>query len=145
VKATDLVGHPVMDLATATSIGRIDDAVVDPATRRVAGFVLKKTPAKADWLPWEQVNAVGADAVTVANAEAIVDRGALSGHPLRADKVVGGRVLTNQGWEQSSLADVDFDPATGQVTGLVLADGTTLAPGDLIGIGRYATVVQHPA
>jgi sporulation protein YlmC with PRC-barrel domain len=145
VKTTDLVGHPVMDLATATSIGRIDDAVVDPATRRIAGFVLKKTPAKADWLPWEHVNAVGADAVTVANAGAIVDRGTLAGHPLRADKVIGGRVLTNQGWEQANLADVDLDPGTGQVTGLVLADGTTVAPGDLIGIGRYATVVQHPA
>lgn len=145
MKATDLVGHPLMDLATATSIGRIDDAVVDPATRRVAGFVLKKTPAKADWLPWEQVNAVGTDAVTVANAEVIVDRSALSGHPLRGDKVIGGRVLTNQGWEQATLADIDFDPATGEVTGLVLADGSTVAPEDLIGIGRYATVVQHPA
>ena len=145
MRFTELVGRPVMDLATATGVGHIDDAIVDPSNRRIVGFVLKKTPAKADWLPWEQVKALGADAVTVETAEAIVDRGAVAGHPLRADKIIGGRVLTNQGWELANLADVELDPATGEVTGLVPADGATLPSGDLVGIGRYATVVNHQA
>jgi sporulation protein YlmC with PRC-barrel domain len=143
VKFTDLVTHPVMDLATATSIGRIDDATIDPATRRLTGFVLKKTPAKADWLAWEQVNALGADALTVAGADAIVERPTLSGPLLRAGKVIGGRVLSDQGWELADLADIDLDVATGQVAGLLLADGTSLGPSELVGIGRYATIVKH--
>jgi uncharacterized protein YrrD len=145
VRFTELVTHPVMDLATATSIGRIDDGIVEPSTGRLAGFVLKKTPAKADWLAWDRINALGADALTVATADAVSDRSDLSGHLLRADKVIGGRVLTDQGWELANLADVDLDPTTGQVTGLVLADGTTVAAGDLLGIGRYATIVRQPA
>jgi sporulation protein YlmC with PRC-barrel domain len=145
VKFTELVTHPVMDLATATSIGRVDDAVVDPASGRLSGFVLKKTPAKADWLAWEQVNALGTDALTVAGADAIVERPALSGPLLRAGKVIGGRVLSDQGWELANLADIDLDPATGQVTGLLLADGTNLGPTDLVGIGGYATIVKHQA
>jgi len=143
VKFTELVGHPVLDLAAATTIGRIDDAVVDPSTGRLSGFVLKKTPAKADWLAWEQVKALGPDALTVASADALADRPATLGHPLRADHVVGGRVLTDQGWELAHLADLDVDPGTGQVTSVLLADGTSVGPADLIGIGRYATVVKH--
>ena len=61
----------------------------------------------------------------------------------RADHVIGGRVLTDQGWELSHLADIDLDPTTGQVIGERLADGTSLELADLIGIGRYATVVKH--
>jgi sporulation protein YlmC with PRC-barrel domain len=143
VKFTELVGHPVLDLATATTVGRIDDAVVDPSTGRLGGFVLKKTPAKADWLPWDRINALGADAMTVAGVDAIADWSAALGHPLRADHVIGGRVLTDQGWELAHLADIDLDPATGQVTSLLLDDGTTFGLTDLIGIGRYATVVKH--
>jgi sporulation protein YlmC with PRC-barrel domain len=143
VKLTDLVGHPVLDLATATTIGRIDDVVVDASTGRLRGFLLKKSPVKADWLPWERVNALGADALTVASVDAIAERPAALGRPLRADHVIGGRVLTEQGWERPHLADVDLDPASGQVTSLLLADGASLGPADLIGIGRYATVVKH--
>jgi uncharacterized protein YrrD len=143
MKFTDLVARPVMDLATATSSGHIDDGVVDPSTRRLAGFVLKKTPTKADWLAWDNVNALGADALTVAGADSVTVRDDTSGRLLRGNKVLGGRVLTDQGWELAHLTDIDLDPASGQVTGLLLADGTTLAPGDLIGIGRYATIVKH--
>jgi sporulation protein YlmC with PRC-barrel domain len=143
MKFTDLVGRPVMELATATSIGLIDDGVMDPSTGRLAGFVLKKTPGKADWLAWDQINALGADALTVAGADTLTVRADSAGLLLRGSKVIGGRVLTNQGWELANLAEIDLDPATGQVTGLLLADGTALPPGDLIGIGRYATIVQH--
>jgi sporulation protein YlmC with PRC-barrel domain len=140
MKFTELIARPVMDLSTATSVGRIDDAVIDPSTGRLVGFVLKKTPAKADWLAWDKVSALGADAVTVANADAITDRGEQAGRRLRSDHVVG-----NQGWELASLADLELDPATGITSSLVLADGKTVAAGDLIGIGRYATVVSHQA
>jgi sporulation protein YlmC with PRC-barrel domain len=145
MKFTELVGRRVMDLAIATSVGRIDDGVLEPSTGRLAGLVLKKTPGKGDWLAWERINALGTDAVTVATADAVGDRGDVSGRLLRSDKVIGGRVLSDHGWELPNLADVDLDPATGQVTGLVLADGTTIAPSDLIGIGRYATIVKHRA
>ena len=73
--------------------------------------MLKKTPAKADWLPWEQVKALGADALTVAGAEAIVERPAVAGAPSARRQVIGGRVLTDQGWELANLADIDLDPA----------------------------------
>jgi sporulation protein YlmC with PRC-barrel domain len=145
MKFTELIARPVMDLSTATSVGRIDDAVIDPSTGRLVGFVLKKTPAKADWLAWDRVSALGADAVTVASADALTDRGELTGRLLRSDHVVGGRVLSNQGWELASLADIELDPATGSTSSLMLADGRTVAAGDLIGIGRYATVVSPQA
>ena len=69
-------------MSTATTVGHVDDAVVDLSTGRLSGFLLKKTPAKADWLAWERVNAVGADALTVASVDAIGDRPAGLGHLL---------------------------------------------------------------
>ena len=65
MKFTELVTHPVMDLATATSIGRIDDAVVDAAHGTSVRLRAEKDPGEGDWLAWDQVNAVGADALTV--------------------------------------------------------------------------------
>jgi sporulation protein YlmC with PRC-barrel domain len=145
VKLTELVGRPVLDLATATTIGTVDDAVVDPATRRLVGFDLRKTPGKVSWLGWDQVKAVGADAVTVPGLDAVTERPTDGGRLLRGDKVIGGRVLTDQGVALAHLADVDIDPATGQVDTLLLLDGAPVPAGDLLGIGTYATVVRAPA
>ena len=142
---TELVGRPVLDLATATTVGAVDDAIVDPATGQVVGFDLRKTPGKPSWLGWDHVKALGADAVTVPSVEAITELPAERGRLLRADKVIGGRVLTDQGVELAHLADVDLDPATGHVDSLLLADGGVVPAGDLLGIGHYATVVRAPA
>lgn len=145
MKVTELVGRPVLDLATATTIGTVDDTMVDAATRQVLGFDLRKTPGKVSWLGWDQVKAVGADAVTVPSVDAITERPAGGGRLLRADKVIGGRVLTEQGVALAHLADVDVDPSSGQVDTLLLQDGTTVPAADLLGIGTYATVVRTPA
>ena len=145
MKFTELVGRPVLDLATATTIGTVNDAMVDPVTGRVVGFDLRKTPGKASWLGWDQVKAVGADAVTVDALDAVTEAPADRGRLLRSGKIIGGRVLTDQGVALAHLVDVDLDPSTGQVDTLVLGDGATVASADLLGIGSYATVVRNPA
>jgi sporulation protein YlmC with PRC-barrel domain len=146
MRATELMERPVMDLATATTIGRIDDISVDPVTRQVVGLHLAKTPGRATWLAWERLTAVGADAVTVPDGTVLTEppAGSTAGR-LRAGKALGGRVLTDEGYELADLADVEIDVEAALVTTLVLADGTEVSADRLRGLGRHATVVADPS
>ncbi len=144
MRVTDLNKRPVLDVATATTVGRIDDVVVDPASRQLLGFTLRKTPGKASWLPWDRLQAMGADAATVDTVDALTEGPEEDTPPaLRRGKVIGGVVLTSGGLSLGTLADIEFDPGSGLVTSLVLDGGRSLPAESLIGIGSYAMVV-HP-
>jgi sporulation protein YlmC with PRC-barrel domain len=145
MRVTDLNKRPVMDVATATTVGRIDDVVVDPSTRQLVGFSLRKTPGKASWLAWDRLKALGADAATIDNVEALTEGPDEEVPPaLKHGKVIGGIVLTNQGLNLGNLVDVEFEADSGSVTSLVLDSGRILPADGLIGIGTYAMVVSHP-
>ncbi len=144
MNAAELIGRPVLDLATATTVGNVDDVVVDPAGRRALGLRLgKKTAAPGDWLAWERIAAIGPDAVTIEAAdrvESFVDDPAR--RALRGGGALGGRVLTDQGREVGVLDDVAIDDGGG-LNSLVVGSMTVPAD-DLLGIGSYATVVRDP-
>jgi uncharacterized protein YrrD len=145
VNAAELIGRPVLDLATATTVGTVDDVVVDPAGRRAVGLHLGKTgSAPGDWLAWERISAIGTDAVTIEaadRAEPFVDDP--TRRALRSGGALGGRVLTDQGRDVGVLDDVTIED-DGSLSSLVV--GTmTVAPEELLGIGSYATVVRDPA
>ena len=42
MKATEIIGRPILDLATATTIGKVGGLVFNAGTRRVAGFRLAR-------------------------------------------------------------------------------------------------------
>ncbi|GMA86822.1 hypothetical protein GCM10025868_20720 [Angustibacter aerolatus] len=94
-------------------------------------------------LVWDSVAAFGADAVTVDGPTAIgeVPEGM---EPLldKRNHVLKKRVLTTAGQELGPVKDVEFDPATGDVTALVLKKQADVAGSRLVGIGAYAVVVQ---
>ena len=139
---TTIIGRPVLDLTTATTIGRVDDVVVDAGTRRVVGFLLGKVTGTSTWLTWDGMTALGADAITIdgiGDLQAAPD----GARGLKADKALGGRVLTDAGRELSALVDLDVDPLSGAVTSLSLGD-RTLPADALLGVGSYATVVTDP-
>lgn len=143
MKASELLGRGILDLATATTIGQVDDVVITTATRRVAGLRLAKSTA-GDWLAWDQLSAVGPDAITVESAERLtpfLDDG--STRALRANGALGGRVLSDEGRDMGLLADVEFDD-DGALTGVLVGDAA-LPPESLLGIGTYATIVHDPA
>jgi sporulation protein YlmC with PRC-barrel domain len=142
VNLSDLAGRPVLDLATATNIGKVADFVIDPVTRRVVGFQLANVKGPAYWLAWEAMNTLGADALTIDRPDVLTEPPEHS-RGLRADKVIGGRVLTDSGRELRNLVDLEIDPDTGQITGLKIGDHSMPADA-LIGVGRYATVVVDP-
>jgi sporulation protein YlmC with PRC-barrel domain len=140
VNAVEVLGRPVLDLATATTVGHVDDVDVDPAARRAIGFHLAKSSA-GDWLSWDQITAIGPDAVTIQSAEAVATYAAdPARRMLRKGGALGGRVLTDQGREVGSLNDVEIDD-DGAIVSLLVGDRRVEAD-DLLGIGSYASVVR---
>src|SRR5262245_59223010 len=102
-------------------VGRVDDIVIDPASRRVVGFRLGKTSDERTWLPYENINAVGADAITVQDNGKVIAAAAAGPIGLVQAKALGGRVLTSEGRAIGPLANIHIDP-DGTVTALHCAE-----------------------
>ena len=142
MRFSEAKGHKVVSTSTAATVGKVKGFVVDPATRSVHALRLRKTE-DGKVLLWSAMTAFGADAVTVADAGAIVEDAesvtALTG---KEHDVLGKRVLTSAGDQLGEVHDVDFDPETGTISALVLKDADDVEGARLIGIGGYAVVVR---
>ncbi|CAM5704049.1 hypothetical protein SALBM135S_07602 [Streptomyces alboniger] len=133
------VGRPVVSSADASRVGTVAGLVVDPENRRITALRLEDTKAGGDVIAWEDVHAVGPDAVVVAtvatarfaSADSAADR-----------KLLGQRLLTDGGDSAGTLADVTFDPASGLLDALHTSRGERIPGRRLLGCGSYAVVVR---
>ena len=141
MRFSDAKKHKIVSTATAETVGRVDEFVVDPAQRRVLALKLKKTDS-GDPLLWDDLIAFGAGAATVADASAIIDATpaveALEG---KDHHLLGKRLLTTGGDEIGKVTDAEFDPETGALISLLSKD-EEIAGDRLVGIGSYAVVVD---
>ncbi len=146
MRFTDSRGRKVLDTSTAVTLGKVDGFVVDPTTRRVVAVEVK-VKGDADVLPWESLTGFGPDAVTVPDDSALVAaEGRVAELRGKPHALLKKRVLTEDGDELGKVSDVEFDPASGEVTGLlVTADRTesTVDGARLLGAGSYAVVVRR--
>lgn len=139
MRLSDVAGHPVVTTDTAEQVARIGNAIVDPAAHRVVGFKIGGNTV----LPLDQIQGIGADAVTVGGRDAIrlpandpeirwIDDGLdLTDRP----------VLTDEGNAMPHLEDIEFDSHSGRLETLVFANRRI--DGDrLVGVGRFAVVVE---
>ena len=140
MRFSEAEGHAIVSTTTAETVGRVDGLLVDPVTRRVVALQVKKA-ASGDTLLWEHLTGVGTDAVTVTGADR---SGAASGVAAtlggKAHALRGKRLLSAAGDELGKVGDVEFDPVSGAITG-ILAKRLSVAGDRLIGVGSYAVVV----
>ncbi|HST83543.1 MAG TPA: PRC-barrel domain-containing protein [Kineosporiaceae bacterium] len=141
IRFSDISGNPVMDTSTATAVGKVQAPIVDPVTQRLIGFRVKKSKGPGDVVLWTGLAGLGPDALTVDSAERLADPPAewkrRAGTKL---DLIGRVVLTEHGHLLGKVRDVEFDPADGRVTSLLLKDA--FVDGErLLGIGSYAVVV----
>lgn len=142
---SDADGRKVVSTANAETIGKVHDYVVDPQGPRVAALLLKKTDkGLGDVLRWGDIVAFGTDAVTIEGVEKISEAGGDDLAPLldKRNHLHKKRVLSVLGDELGTVKDIDFDPATGTVTSLVLDDKSEVPGSRLVGVGSYAVVVE---
>lgn len=104
MRAGDLIGLPVVSIASGEDVAEIRDVVYDASQHRLLGFTLNKRGALAgrlkDALAADSVAAIGSAAVMVADESDISDPGSgsdgLDGAG-EATSVIGNRVLSADG------------------------------------------------
>ena len=135
-------GHRVVSTGNADTVGHVASFVIDPAVGRVVALSLRKTPVTGTLLPWADITAFGADAVTVTGADLIVEEeGHFAELNSKAHTILKKQILTTSGLHIGTVRDVDFDPADGRILGLI-TDDQPVDGRALIGIGSYAVMVR---
>lgn len=136
------VGRKVVSRANALHLGAVGHLVVDVERRAVVGLVVGKGK-KGQLVDWDQVSGFGPDAVMVTDAAALrapstdQERLAVDGRL----ELVGKRVLNDTGNELGTLEDVTFDPGSGALERLQVAE-REIEAASLLGSGSYAVVVS---
>src|SRR5687767_14231428 len=135
IRFSDISGNPVMDTSTATTIGKVQAPIVDPVTQRVIAFRVKRSKGPGDVVLWEGLAGLGPDALTVDSADKLADPPeAWKARASSKLDVLGRIVLTEHGHDLGKVRDIEFDPANGRVTSLMLKDA--FVDGErLLGIG----------
>ncbi|MGI8802677.1 MAG: PRC-barrel domain-containing protein [Solirubrobacteraceae bacterium] len=138
---TTAVGRKVISRATAEELGRLTHLVVDVGGRRVSTIVVGKG-RRARLADWESLSGFGPDAVVLADEAALRSPEAESEKAAaRGDlELVGRRALSESGNLAGAIDDVVFDPATGEVVGVVVGPREHPAS-ELRGAGSYAVVL----
>jgi uncharacterized protein YrrD len=135
MRATSLVGLPVVTTNTGEDIAETRDVIYLPDQGRVAGFTLNKRGRLAgrlkNVLSFAQVHAVGRDAVMVTDA-AMLDtpEGEAAAQNAKGRNVIGNRVLTDAGKELGVVRDLIVEMNRGEVIGYELEGETTLQRAD---------------
>jgi sporulation protein YlmC with PRC-barrel domain len=139
---SEAVGQRVVSTTSAATVGHVGSLVIDPAAQRVVALSLKKTPVTGSLLPWSDITAFGADAVTVASESRIIEEeGRYAELNSKAHVILKKRILNTAGLQVGTVRDVDFDPADGRILG-ILTDDQPIDGRALIGVGSYAVVVR---
>jgi len=153
-------GLPVITMAEGKHIGKVDDLVVDPERKAVSWLRLHiggmgVLGGERLWVSAEAVHGVGEDAVTI-NAEADARAPADAPEALTLVKakrrVIGNKVITENGERLGEVRDYEFDPETFALTSLsvppamnVIGEILTIAGDKVLTIGEDMIVVAADA
>ena len=125
IRASELRGRSVVDLDSAVKLGDVDEILLDPEGRRVAGFSVGRgqnllgggSPVET-FVPASAVHAIGGDVVTVRGAGQAAGADG-SAYP-RLGHVVGRKMVTHGGTVLGPIDDVLIDPTDGRIVGYAL-------------------------
>ncbi len=140
---SDLRGMPVIARAEGRKLGTVSKVLIDPATRRIAGLVLRPHRfAERQIVLGKDIEVLGEDIVLVpkaADAKAHVKQ-ALPGRDVR--DLWGVWVTTTDGRHIGEVVDLELDPETQVMTALHLSDDRRLAVDDTLRIGPDEMIVS---
>jgi uncharacterized protein YrrD len=133
----------VVSRATAESLGAVSHMMIDKARRRVVAIVIHEKRQRYI-VDWKNVTGFGSDAVIIKSEDSLrepandQEQAAVDGKL----ELIGKRTLSESGTEQGSIVDVEFDPDTGKLDALLIAEDRLPAT-DLLGVGSYAAVLKQ--
>jgi uncharacterized protein YrrD len=131
----------VVATSTATKAGRVEGFVIAPGPARITALRLGKVDGHGTLLSWSDLKAFGYDAVTIENPE-LIRRPHDATEERAASKdleILGKPSLDEYGDGHGRIVDVDFDPATGEITAII-TDREEVRGAALAGLGGYAAI-----
>lgn len=125
IRAKQLGGRAVVDVDAAEKLGKIDRIILDPESRRVAGFVVSQGSSIFNntediVIPASSVHAIGPDAVTIHRGAEVHTAASFDGLP-RVSDIAGRKVVSDQGRLMGTVDDVLIDERDGRIIGYALA------------------------
>lgn len=140
IRATELMGLPVVTLDTAAAAGEVRDVLFDPARSRVVAFTVRGrgllSPALIGLLPTGAVRAIGRDALLIPSDAALVrERAGMAAALENQVEVLGKEVVTDQGGTLGSVVDVVLE----------VEGGDAIVVGCEVQQGDHRVILQLPA
>lgn len=143
VSMSAALGRRVIAQDTADEIGHVKAFVVDRSGRRIERVQVSGRRRNALLVDWPDIATFGPDAVMVAAHDDVHepadDRDT---EVVRGDvEVLGARILDTSGFEHGTVADLELDPGSGDIVGVVAADGH-IDRQRIRALGTYALVID---
>lgn len=126
MRRRDVIGLDVVVAETGERLGRVEDVLVTHPAGRIVAFLLEGSGGEAAVFPFEEVRAVGEGAILVESGACPLStrrKGRLRVLLHRHRGVIGRRLLGAGGEDLGTIEDLDFDPASGRVTGYEVSGG----------------------
>src|SRR5690349_15432519 len=125
--ANTLKGMPVISMQEGTRLGRVEQALFDLAARQLRAVEVRGD-AGTFIVPFEQIESIGSDAVTVASSQVTQapNTGSSLGTLLGMHELGKLKVVDNAGTLLGSLDAIEFNAASGNVTQLSVHKGGLL-------------------
>ncbi len=129
-KGRDVIGLPVISLASGKELGVVEDLIWSHDELKVTHLVVnsKGVLNRTRYIPLGEVKSIGEDAVTV-DGEEILEKVECQPEGKRVNEITGGVVVTEGGQNLGTLEDVFFDGAAGRLLGYEVSTGLV---GDLL-------------
>lgn len=156
-RSKKLLTLPVISLNDGEELGKVQGVIVDPEAISLVALILdyrKGIFKEPRIIHFENITSFGDYAVTIKDSGAC-ERASQSPHlgPLfrHPPRILGAKVLTEDGNFLGTVEEFCFDPATGKINGLELSNsflntlvrGKTLIEGNVITtIGKSAIIVK---
>ncbi len=129
-KGHSILGLQVISQESAKSFGKVLDLVFDHDADKCIGLVLKERGflgiGSAQVVPWEEIVSIGKDAVIVKADDSVVnpaDHTQLQEVMDREAHLSGTRIITDDGRDLGTFAEIYLDEATGKTVGYEVSGG----------------------
>jgi len=134
MKAKAIKGYPVVSFDDGSLLGRVQDLIVDPAEKKVAGLLVGEKgfiKGKMQFIPFPQVLNIGKDVLIIKSKEGILsEEEQLQGELFYERSIIGHSVISAEGDYIGKIQDFTFSKENGALESLLLADLKTPGKGN---------------
>ncbi len=129
-KGKDLIGMSVVGQSDGAKLGRVRDLIFDSDANELLALVLSEKDLfgliDAQIVPWHEVRSLGGDVILATDAASVRklrDDDKARELATRENVLSGTQILTSEGKELGTLADMVIDEQTGSVLGYEVSGG----------------------